>query len=400
MSARIKIAHLTTVDATLRFLLLSHLKALQREGYAVAGISARGPWIGDLQREGIDHYAMPRLNRRWDPLGDVRVVVELARLFRRGGFTIVHTHAPKTGVLGRVAARLAGVPIVINTVHGLYGIDPRHPVRRQFFLALERLASRCSTFEFCQSREDLELLLRLGIVAPDRSAYLGNGVDLGYFDPHTLDASSLERLREELEIPLGSLVVGTVGRLVHEKGYREYIAAAAAVRITHRDVVFIAAGPDDVTKRDALRSDDVRAAAAQGVRFLGMRTDMRQIYGLLDVFVLASYREGFPRSAIEAAAMGKPLVLTDIRGCREVVSHGQNGFLVPTKQSAPLADAVRRLLDDPALRRRFGQESRRRALHEFDEQRVIDKVLAVYRDLLAKGNGAAAHALSTQSPVR
>src|SRR2546428_10707720 len=197
MSPRVKIAHLTTIDATLRFLLLDQLKALQRQGYTVAGVSARGPWVGDLQREGIDHYAVPGLSRRWDPLADLRVIVDLARLFRREGFTIVHTHAPKTGVLGRLAARLAGVPIVLNTVHGLYGIDPGHPVRRWFFLILERLAARSSNFELCQSREDLELLLRLRIVVPDRAAYLGNGVNMSYFDPGKLEPSALERLRKE-----------------------------------------------------------------------------------------------------------------------------------------------------------------------------------------------------------
>ena len=395
MSPRIKIAHLTTIDATLRFLLLDQLMALQRQGYTVAGVSARGPWVGDLQREGIDHYDVPGLSRRWDPLADLRVIVDLARLFRREGFTIVHTHAPKTGVLGRLAARLAGVPIVLNTVHGLYGIDPGHPIRRWFFLTLERLAARSSNFELCQSREDLELLLRLRIVGPDRAAYLGNGVNVSYFDPGKVEPSALERLRKELQIPRGALVVGTVGRLVREKGYREYLAAAAAIGRMRRDVTFIAAGPADTTKPDALTSDEIRDASAQGVRFLGMRTEMREIYGLMDVFVLASYREGFPRSAIEAAAMGKPLVLTDIRGCREVVSHGQNGFLVPSRQAVPVADALLRLIDDPALRMRFGEESRRRALREFDEQRVIDRVLAVYRDLLAQEYGAAAHAVGT-----
>lgn len=381
MPAPIKVAHLTTADITLRYLLWSQLQALQREGYEVVGISAPGDAVADLERRGIRHIAVNGLTRNLNPLADLRVCLGLWRLCRRERFTVVHTHAPKTGVLGRLAARLAGVPVVVNTVHGLFGLDGG-TARRAFYLLLERVAARVSDHEFCQSREDLELLRRLRIVDPARSSHLGNGIDLGYFDPGAVRTADLPGLRRELGLPETALVVGTVGRLVWEKGYREFFQAAAEVRRHRPDVHFLVVGPADPSKPDAVSADARTRAGRDGVRFAGWRSDMREVYALMDIFVLASYREGFPRAAMEAAAMGKALVLTDIRGCREVVEHEHNGLLVPARQVRPLVDAILALVGDDALRARLGQASRARARAEFDEQRVVAQVLGVYRDLL------------------
>ncbi len=386
----LRLAHVATVDVTLRFLLLSQMKAAQRAGFEVAAVSSPGPWTADLEREGIRHYALPALGRHWDPLGDLRALAALTRLFRREQFALVHTHAPKTGVLGRLAAGIAGTPAVVNTVHGLYGIDPERPARRWFYLSLERLAARGSDFELCQSREDLDLLTRLRIVRPERSAYLGNGVDLERFTPASVRPEDAAALRRELGVPADAPVVGTVGRLVLEKGYREFLTAAEAILRLRPHVRVLVVGPPDAGKADALPEEMIEQARRRGVLFVGMRQDMPELYRLMDVFVLASYREGFPRSAIEAAAMGRPLVLTDIRGCREVVTDGVTGLLVPVRDAGALAAAVLRLLDDAALARRLGAAARARALAEFDEARVIARVLDTYRLILNGRDGATA----------
>ncbi|MDR7457091.1 MAG: glycosyltransferase, partial [Armatimonadota bacterium] len=264
-------------------------------------------------------------------------------------------------------------------------------------LTIERLGARWGDFEFSQSREDLETLRRAGVVSPQRSAYLGNGVDLVAFDPERVDARAA---RAALGIDPGAVVVGMVGRLVWEKGYREFFAAAEALRRDHPPVVCLAVGPHEPGKGDAVPVEVTHDLEARGVvRFLGMRTDMPELYAAMDVFVLPSYREGFPRAAVEAAAMGRPLVLSDIRGCREVVAEGRNGFLVPLRQVEPLLDRIRRLVSDPALRRVLGAESRRRAEQEFDERRVIATTLDVYRRLLEEKRGVTIGAHSTSRPV-
>jgi glycosyltransferase involved in cell wall biosynthesis len=379
----VRLAHVTTSDISLELLLGHQLEAYRAAGFAVTGISSPGPWERALARRGIDHLPVPWLRRSWAPLDDARAFAALVRLFRRERFDIVHTHTPKAGVLGRLAARLAGVPVVVNTVHGFYVGEGRW---RRLLTWAERLAARCSDFELCQSREDLQTLTAMGVIRPDRSAYLGNGVDLQTFDPATVDRC---KVRERLGIARDAIVIGTVGRLVWEKGYREFFAMAQTLAVRKPAPVALAIGPVETAKADGVPAPLLDDLSRRGVvRFLGLRTDMPDLYAALDVFVLASYREGFPRSAIEAAAMGLPLVLTDIRGCREVVRDGWNGFLVPPGDADALTNRVERLVGDPALRARFGQESRRRAEAEFDERRVIETTLTVYQRLLREKSGA------------
>ncbi len=379
-----RLAHITTVDLSLRFLLRDQLRAFRGAGFETIGISAPGPWVTELQQDGLIHIAVPALKRRWAPLADLRALAQLVRILRKVRPNIIHTHTPKAGILGRIAGRLAGVPIVLNTVHGLYSIDGSR-ARGRFVLLLERWVARWSDFEFFQSREDLDLMQRLRVVDALHSAYLGNGVNLQTFDPRQVDRA---RARARLGIRRGSIVVGTVGRLVWEKGYSEFFAMAEELKRDNDDTVVLVVGPLEPEKVDAVPISIVNGLSQRGVvRFLGMRTDLPNLYAAMDIFVLASHREGFPRSAIEAAAMGLPLILTDIRGCREVVEDGRNGFLVPVRSPNAVLDRVRRLARDPELRARFGHESRLRAKAEFDEQRVIKTTLDVYRRLLLEKQG-------------
>lgn len=389
-----KLAHLTTSDISLELLLGHQLRAYRAAGFDVTGISAGGRWSAALQAAGISHIAVPSLMRSWAPLADARAFADLLAIFRRHRFDIVHTHNPKTGVLGRIAARLAGVPIVVNTVHGLYGTDGG-AARRAVFLGLERLAAACSDFEFCQSREDLDALRTLGIIRTERSMFIGNGVDLTSFNPAAVDRAAV---RKALGIAPETIVVGTVGRLVWEKGLAEFFAAAERVRAARPAVQFIVVGPADDGKADAVPPTVTADLERRGVvRFLGLRTDMRDLYRAMDLFVLASYREGFPRSAAEAAAMGLPLILTDIRGCREVVTDGYNGLLIPPRDAAALEAAVRSLVDQPGVRRQFAEVNRQLALVAFDERRIIAQMLEVYRTLLAEKRGRVVDGLGQES---
>jgi glycosyltransferase involved in cell wall biosynthesis/ribosomal protein S18 acetylase RimI-like enzyme len=383
VSKPIRVAHVTTVDLTLRFLLFEQLRRLRDEGFDVVGISAPGPWTEDLEAEGIPHIPWPHATRSWDPRSDVRAFAELLRIFRRERFDLVHTHNPKPGIMGRIAARVAGVPCVVNTVHGFYATREDPATKRAVVLALEGLAARFSDLELYQSEEDLTWARRARVVSASKSVLLGNGADLSRFDPASVSAERMAALRDELGIPRDALVVGTVGRLVREKGYQEFFNAAARVRSGMPEARFVAIGGPDPGKGDAIAEKEV-GEAAEHVTFTGWRKDVRDLLAMMDVFVLASWREGVPRSAIEAAAMGKPMVLTDIRGCREVVRDGIEGLLVPPRSGQRLAGAVTRLLADPELRRRLGESARARARERFDEERVVETVVARYRELLAR----------------
>jgi glycosyltransferase involved in cell wall biosynthesis/ribosomal protein S18 acetylase RimI-like enzyme len=382
MTQKLKVAHVATVDLTLRFLLFGQLRRLLDEGYEVATISAPGPWVADLQAAGIRHIAWQHATRAWDVRSDLLAFVELVRILNRERFDLVHTHNPKPGVLGRIAARLAGIPYVVNTVHGLYATPDDPFAKRALVTAVERLAARFSDLELYQSEEDLTWSRTKKIADPHRSALLGNGADISYFDPSHVPSGRVEELKEELGISADACVVGVVGRLVAEKGYRELFAAAKQVRGLMPNVRFLAVGDVNEEKSDSIRPDEI-ASAGRDVIFTGWREDVRDLLAAMDIFVLPSWREGVPRSAIEAAAMGKPLVLTDIRGCREVARDGLEAILIPPKDESRLAEAITQLVRDRALRERLAPAARRRVVERFDEQKVIDRIVDHYRVLLA-----------------
>jgi glycosyltransferase involved in cell wall biosynthesis len=375
------LVHLTTVDLSLAYLLLPQLIAFREAGFDVVGVSAPGEHVATLEANGIRHVPLERSTRAADLRADLATAVDFARICRRLRPDIVHTHNPKPGVYGRIIARLTGVPVVVNTVHGLYAL-PTDPWRKRAVVyTLERLAAAFSHAELLQNPEDLPTLRRLRV--PDgRLHLLGNGVDLTRFDP-SVHADARAGVRAELGIADDEVVVGLVGRLVAEKGYREVFAAAERLRATHPQARVVIAGPADTDKADAITQDELdRAAEVPGVRFLGMHTEVERLYPAFDLYVLASHREGFPRSAMEAAAMGLPLVLTDIRGCRQVVDHGDNGLLVPVRQPAALAEAIGQLVADPQRRAAMGRAARGKAVAEFDDRRQVAITLDVYRRLL------------------
>ena len=383
-----KVLHLATVDLTLRYLLLAQLRRLAVEGCEVVAVSAPGPDVPAVEAAGVRFVPWQHATRSWNPRADLRAFWELVAILRAERPDLVHTHNPKPGVMGRLAARLAGVPCVVNTVHGLYATPEDRPAKRALVLALEALAARCSDLELYQSEEDLAWARRRRVVPPGRAELLGNGTDLRRFDLARVPAARAAALRAELGIPEGAVVVGTVGRLVAEKGYREYFQAARAVRAAEPRVQFLAVGAPDHDKADAITAAEL-AGVAGDVLVTGWRQDVPELLALMDVFVLASWREGMPRSAIEAAAMGRAMVLTDIRGCREVARDGKEALLVPPRDPDALAAAILRLVRDPEERARLGRAAAARARARFDEAKVAERVVSASRELLARKGLAA-----------
>ncbi len=370
-----KIAHLTTVDLSLRYLVFPQLLAIRDAGWEAIGISADGPWVSELELAGIRHISLASSTRGINPLADLKASAELWQILRKERFDVLHTHNPKPGLYGRVLGRLAGVPVVVNTVHGLYATpdDPRW--KRGIVYGLEAVASRFSDAELVQSAEDLELLGRLRIIPKVKLHHLGNGIDLARFDPARFDRTERAEVRQELGVGVDQILIGSVGRLVVEKGYPELFEAVG--RLSDR-YMLVCIGPEDPEKADALPPSLVDQAKESGVQFLGMRNDVDRLYAAMDLFVLASHREGFPRSAMEAAAMGLPIVATNIRGCREVVEDEVNGLLVPVREPEALRTAILELGGDAGLRRRLGIQGRAVAAERFDDSKVVDLVMETY----------------------
>jgi glycosyltransferase involved in cell wall biosynthesis len=378
-----RLVHVTTTDISLALLLGPQLRAFAAAGYEVVGVSAPGPHVTQLADWGIDHRPLRHATRAMAPGRDVAALGELYGLLRRLRPDIVHTHNPKPGVYGRIAARAARVPAVVNTVHGLYALPEDPFAKRAAVYSLERVAGACSDAELLQNVEDLAVLERIG-VPRGKLRVLGNGIDLAHFDSGRIDEARVDVLRKEFGAEPGDVVCGLVGRLVWEKGYREVLDAARRLHDQVPNLRFAIIGPHDPDKSDAVTRADVEAAEQLGtVRFLGYRDDVDDCYAAMDMYVLASYREGFPRSAMEAAAMGLPVVATNIRGCRQVVDAGVTGVLVPPRDAPALADAIAGLATRPAVRESMGHAARAKAQRDFDQQRVIDITLETYERVLA-----------------
>lgn len=376
-----RLLHLTTTAISLDWLLGPQLDAFAAAGYELTTVSAPGPHVDAILERGHRHIAIPSLSRSMDLRSDRHAWSELRAVFEKVRPDIVHTHNPKPGVLGRMLARRCQVPIVVNTVHGLFA-QPTDPVaKRAVVYGAERLAAACSQGELVQNVEDVELLRSLGVPA-ERVHLLGNGIDLDRFAPSASKSRMARARRRKLGIAPSTTVVGMVGRLVWEKGYREFFEAVERLLCDDLDIAIIVVGPTEPGKAGAVDQETIDAMAERGVHFLGSRTDVDVMLALFDIFVLPSHREGFPRAAMEASAMGVPVVSTDVRGCRQVVDHGTTGLLVEPRSPIALASAIRTLIDDPAKRNSMGRAARARAAAEFDQERVIARTLGLYRSLL------------------
>jgi glycosyltransferase involved in cell wall biosynthesis len=375
----LRLIHITTTDMSLDWLLRPQLEAFAAAGYEVIGASATGSHVAALVDSGIRHEPIHSFTRASNPLRDLAAIPELVRLFRRLRPDIVHTHNPKPGVLGRIIARLCRVPLVVNTQHGLYAQPDDRWQRRLPVYAVERLAAAFSHVELVQNPEDVDTLVRRLHVPERRVRLLGNGIDLARFDPATIPPSRRAEVRREWGLDDGDVVIGVVGRLVAEKGVAELIEAAAHLRTAAPTARMVIIGPHEHDKADAVAEHLIRQGEQAGVVFAGRRDDMPDCYAAMDLFATATWREGFPRAAMEASAMGLAVVATDVRGCRQVVDPGVTGRLVPVRNPRALADALTGLVEDVALRTSMGAAARDRARLEFDQQRVIERTLDAYR---------------------
>lgn len=315
---------------------------------------------------------MPMDNKGTSPVADALLTARFARLFRRLkpdwflGYTI------KPNVYGSLAARLFGIP-VINNVSGLGTAFIRHGWLTRVVSALYRVTLGSSRTVFFQNPDDLSLFVDAGLVRREQARLLpGSGIDLQRFAPVATG------LRRESEGPVFLLIA----RLLWDKGVGEYVEAARLVRAKLPEARFQLLGFLDVENRTAVPRADVDAWGREGlVDYLGAAEDVRASIAAADCVVLPSYREGTPRSLLEAAAMAKPLLATDVPGCRTVVDDGVNGFLCSARDPKALADAMIRFAKlDPQARQLMGDASRAKMEREFDENIVID----AYLDALAR----------------
>ena len=317
--------------------------------------------------------------RSLNPLREARLLWWLVSLFRKERPALVHGFTIKCAVYGSLAARLAGVPARVNAVAGMGYVFTSNDTKARLLRPLVRILMHAALEGrnarlILQNPDDVALFERAGFVDAAHIRLIpGSGVDCSRFTAR----SSVVRDRATPHRVL------LAARLLWDKGVAEFVAAARRLRGEGRAIHFLLAGDPDPGNPAAVPEADVRAWQAEGViEWLGHVDDMPALLHSVDLVVLPSYREGLPKGLIEAAACALPLVTTDVPGCREVVTDGVDGLLIPPRDAEALAQAIARLHDYPDLAERLGTAARVKALAQFDERIVIADTLAVYRELL------------------
>jgi glycosyltransferase involved in cell wall biosynthesis len=273
--------------------------------------------------------------------------------------------------------------VVLYTAHGFYHHDNMQWRNRQACVWVERLLGKATHTLLTQSQEDAESSVRDGILPVNRVVWIGNGVDLRHFQPGPADATA----KEFFGIPGSVPVVGFMGPIIAEKGALELVEAFEKTLESIPDAYLLLAGDvingdRDLQTKEIIRQKIEGGELAARIIFAGYQEDITHFLQAIDLFTLPSHREGMPRSIIEAMASGKPVVATDIRGCREEVVQGVTGLIVPLRDSEALAQSFVKILSDSALARRMGDEGRRRAEALYDEREVLEREVQVYHKLV------------------
>jgi glycosyltransferase involved in cell wall biosynthesis len=383
--ARIKVVHVVNSDLGLKSHLGNYMRYQVNLGYQVSAVVSPGKWLTEdtMILDDIFVKIIP-LRSRISPLEDVNSLAKLIDYFHVKRFDIVHTHSIKPGFLGRLAAKLAGVPIIVHTFHGINLYEEMPARQHLLFKLVETLGCKCGDSILSQSKEDMDLAVREKICSANKLHYLGNGIELERFNPHTIKFSSVNALRSELGILPHQKVIGFIGRSEREKGVCEFIEAANLLKRQGVQAKYLIIGPQQPEKRTAVSSCELlqMCEAKEDLMFLGYRTDVPVLLSLMDIVTLPSYHEGIPRCLMEAAAMGKPVVATRVRGIQETVLDGKTGILVPARSGIELANGISKIINNPEFQEELGRNAREYALTKFDERLFFYRTEIEYRRLI------------------
>lgn len=336
-----------------------------------------GSLIEEVRQRNIPLTIMPELRREVSPANDLKALGKMVKMMKNGRYHIVHTHSSKAGVIGRLAAKIARVPVIVHTVHGWSFHEQMSPRKLRFYVALEKIGDWCGHQAIVVAAQDREKGLAQGINAASYPL-IRSGIELDRFGHPQIPP---DEMRRQLGIPADALVVGSVTRLSPQKAPLDLADAFMRINRHLPETWFVIVGDGP------LRHDVERALQTAGIAnrtiLTGLRRDVPELLAAFDVFVLSSLWEGLPRVLPQAMATGLPIVCTIADGSAEAITEGENGFLVPKGETAVLADRALQLLQDEELRRKMGANGRSRA-PEFSADQMVRDIDALYQQLLRK----------------
>lgn len=381
MNKKAKIIQVAAIDLTMDKLLRRLNEMSMGYGYEVVSVCSYGERVNKLKKEGFNIKTI-NIDRRISPISNLKSVYKMYRYFKQEKPNIVHVHTPVAAVLGRIAAKFARVPNIVYTAHGFYFHENMKPLVYKVFVGVEKLmAKTCTDFIFTQNEEDAKTALNNNFISKDKIIAIGNGVDvLGKFNPNNINKEEIRELYKELSLKTEDKIVSFIGRLVKEKGIFDLLDSYEYIS---NDVKFVIIGDISQGDRDTETIEKLENYKEnKNIIFTGNRSDIHNLLYISDIFCLPSYREGMPRSIIEAMAMECAIVATDIRGSREEVIDGKTGYLVNLTSPKEIADKVDAIINNEILLSSMKLEGRKRAEQIYDEDVVVRKQLDVFEQLL------------------
>ena len=382
---KIKICCVVSSDITLRFMLLGQLNFLLKQEYDVYAVCSDGEHLKYIEGQGIKVKKIKFKRKIFTPISDIKAFVSLYFYFRKEKFSVVHVHTLKPEFYGQIAAKLAGVPVILNTLHGFDFAEDDISIKKSLFLFIEKIAAKCSTRIFVIGKHIIKRAIKEKIGKIELFKYLGRDIDTDRFDPDKFSESFIIQKKKELGISSDKKIIGIVARLVVEKGYLNLFEAFRVIVKKHPNILLLVIGQHEPEKRDAISLDIVKKYEIEkNVVFLGERIDIEELYFLMDIFVLPTHREGLGAAILEASSMQKPVIVGDIGGCPETIDNGITGILVPVKNTEKLIEAIDSILDNPQIGKEMGRRGREKIVKEFRKEIIFERLEKNYKELIDK----------------
>lgn len=383
---KLKIIRITTVPTSLNKLLEGQLSFMCNY-YEVIAVSSDQLSLAKVgKKEGVATYCV-ELTRKITPLQDLKALWELYIFFRKEKPLIVHTHTPKAGTVGMIAAWLARVPNRLHTIAGLPLLEAKGN-KRKLLNFVEKITYSCATRVYPNSQGLKDIVIAERLTSSSKLKVLANGssngINTSYFNPAFYSEEDKKTLRKSLNLNIKDWVFVFVGRLVSDKGINELVSAFAKLISNVSDVKLLLVGPQEA-ELDPLQEETLQEIKGnRSIVSVGYREDVRPYLAISDVLVFPSYREGFPNVVMQAGAMGLPSIVTNINGCNEIIVDGENGTIIPVKDKNALYEAMELYITNRKYVAKLKENARESITSRYEQKIVWEALLAEYKLLEEK----------------
>ena len=379
-----KLVRITTVPLSLEKLLEDQPQYFA-QFYDVTLISSDQERLERLGKaQGVATHAIP-LTRTISPFHDLRCLYQMFRFFKREKPDIVHTHTPKAGVIGMLAAYMARVPVKMHTVAGLPLMEAKG-FKRRLLMAVEKITYHCADWVYPNAQGLLSFIEENQMCSSSKIKILGkgssNGIDTAFFDPIQMPKAETNTLKANLEIAPQDFVFSFVGRLVGDKGVNELVEAFVLLSEQYPNIKLLLVGPEEKALDPLNRETTQHISTHPSIICVGYQNDIRPYLAVSDCFVFPSYREGFPNVVLQAAAMEVPCIVSNINGCNEIIQDQKNGWWVPPKSVTPLAQTMEEALTNSVKRKAFKKQLRPQIIAHYGRQHFWELLKKEYQSQL------------------